>query len=537
MKRRDFIKNTAPVAVLPFFTNGFSLTAYAESEFMNTFFGTQTVTDKILVIVQMVGGNDGLNTVLPLDQYSNLTAARPNVFIPDTTALALNGITATGFHPSMTGMRTLYNEGKLAVVQSVGYPDPDFSHFRGTDILNTASNSDEVLTSGWIGRYLASEYPNFPQGYPNATMPDPLAIQVGSSLSTVFQGFSQNLAQTVPLPDSNNSIDMIQLSNGTTDPAPATNAGDELTFIRAMMSQANQYANVIQAAWTAGQNLQTYAAPPSATGYNASDLGEQLRTVARLIKGGLKTRVYMVNIGSFDTHSDQVDVTDPTKGEHALLLKELSDAIFSFQQDLSLMGLEDRVLGMTYSEFGRRIKSNFSNGTDHGAAAPMFLFGSKVQGGIKGTNPIIPALAGVNDNVPMQFDFRSVYSTVLQNWFCLSPTDATNVLLHTHLTMPLVNNVCLVATEDTKKAGDAYIRNFPNPASVFTMIQFEAVGDDVVIELYNPLGQQIQTILDATVGRGIHEISLAIGHLPQGNYYYRYQSGGIVQTKALTIIR
>ncbi len=505
---------------------------------MNQFFGAQTVTDKILVIVQMVGGNDGLNTVLPLDQYSNLTAARPNVFIPDTAALRLNGTTATGLHPSMTGLQNLYNDGRLAIIQGVGYPNPDFSHFRGTDIWNTASDTNEVLTSGWIGRYLAHEFPNFPQGYPNAAMPDPLAIQVGSSLSSVFQGFTQNVAQTVPRPDSSNNITLSQLANGTTDPAPATNAGDELVFVRAMMAQANQYATVVQAAWQAGQNAYPYPQPPSnAGGYRASYLGEQLRTVVRLIKGGLKTRVYMVNIGSFDTHADQVDITNPTTGEHASLLKELSDAIFAFQEDLRLLSLEDRVVGMTYSEFGRRIKSNFSNGTDHGAAAPMFVFGSKVQGGIKGTNPVIPAVVGVNDNVPMQYDFRTVYTTILQNWFCLSQTDAQNVLLHNQPTMPLVNNICSVPTVDTKKAGDAYVRNFPNPANTYTTIQFEALGDDVVIELYNPLGQQIRTLIDADLDKGIHEIQVDVADLPTGNYYYRYQSGGLIQTKPLTIVR
>ncbi|MEY4927275.1 MAG: hypothetical protein RI894_1711, partial [Bacteroidota bacterium] len=538
MKRRDFIKNTAPVAILPFFTNGFSLSAYGESNFINDFFGAQVATDKVLVIIQLVGGNDGLNTVLPIDQYPNLTAARPNIFIPEVSALALNGTSATALHPSLTGLQSLYNSGKLAIVQNVGYPNPDFSHFRATDIWNTASNSNEVLSSGWLGRYLENEFPNFPQGYPNATMPDPLAIEIGSSFSTLFQGFSQNLAQTVPLPDTNNSLTLTQLANASTDPAPSNHAGDELTFVRSMMQQTNQYAATIQNAWTMGQNTYPYPPPPSnASGYRASYLGEQLRTVARLIKGGLKTRAYMVNMGSFDTHSSQVDANDSTLGEHALLLKELSDAIFAFQEDLRLLSLEDRVIGMTYSEFGRRIKANASNGTDHGAAAPMFIFGSKVNGGIKGANPVIPTNASTNDNVPMQYDFRAVYTTILQNWFCLPQTDANNVLLHTHNTLPLLNSVCAVSTADSKKAGDAYIRCFPNPSSTLATLEFEVVGGDIVLELYNPVGQRIRTLLDSNMDKGIHQLQLNISDLPVGNYYYRYQSGGIVQTKAMAIVR
>ncbi len=538
MKRRDFIKNTAPVAILPFFTNGFNLSAYGESNFINDFFGAQVATDKVLVIIQLVGGNDGLNTVLPLDQYTNLMAARLNIAIPEVAALALNGTTATGLHPSLTGLQNLYNDGRLAIVQSVGYPNPDFSHFRATDIWNTASNSNETLSSGWLGRYLENEYPNFPQGYPNTTMPDPLAIEIGSSFSNLFQGISQNLAQTVPLPDANNSITLTQLANATTDPAPANNAGDELVFVRSMMQQSNQYATAIQAAWQRGQNVYVYPPPPSnATGYRTSNLGEQLRTVARLIHGGLKTRAYMVKMGSFDTHSGQAEPNDTTTGEHALLLKELSDAIFAFQEDLRLLSLQDRVIGMTYSEFGRRIKANASNGTDHGAAAPMFIFGSKVNAGIKGTNPVIPATVSTNDNVPMQYDFRSIYTTILQNWFCLPQTDANNVLLHTHNVLPLLTNQCAVPTIDTKQAGDAYVRSFPNPSSTLTTIEFEVINNDIVIELYNPIGQRIRTILDTTMERGIHQLQINISDLPVGNYYYRYQSGGIVQTKAMTVIR
>ena len=537
MKRRDFIKNTAPVAVIPFISKGISIAAYAESSFMNAMIRPDITSDKVLVIIQMNGGNDGLNTVIPLDQYTNLAAARASVLIPAANVLALNGVTNVGLHPSMTAMRNLFNNNKLAIVQGVGYPDPDFSHFRATDIWNTASDSNESLTSGWAGRYLANEYPNFPQGYPNTTMPDPLAIQIGAVLSTVFQGLSQNVAQTVPLPDSNGAISLTQLATGTTDPVPNTPAGTELTYLRAMMVQANAYATVIQSAWNAGGNGATYPNPPSGTGYRASNLAQQLKTVARLIKGGLKTRVYMVNMGSFDTHADQVDVADHKTGEHAFLLQELSDAIGAFQEDLNLMALEDRVLGMTYSEFGRRIVSNASSGTDHGAAAPMFLFGTKVQHGILGSNPTIaPNLIG-NENVPMQYDFRSIYTTILQEWFCLPQTTADSVLLHSKPLIPILNSTCTPVSTTHQRAGDAYIRNYPNPAAVQTTIQLEAFGQNVVVEIFDPQGRLIDTLIDAMLPNGVHEITYDVSHLPQGNYYYRYQSGTIVQTKALTVVR
>ena len=187
MKRRDFLRTTVPATLLPSILGGFSVRAFAESPLMQAL-SAATLNDHVLILVQLNGGNDGLNTVIPLDQYTNLAQARSNILIPDTQVLALNGNTATGFHPSMIGMQQLFNDGKLNVIQGVGYPSPNFSHFRSTDIWLSGSDSNQVLATGWGGRYLNYEYPNFPTGYPNATMPDPLAIQIGNSVSQVFWG-------------------------------------------------------------------------------------------------------------------------------------------------------------------------------------------------------------------------------------------------------------------------------------------------------------------------------------------------------------
>src|SRR6056300_453170 len=174
MKRRDFLKRVAPMSMLPFAINGQPIRAYgnilgAEAEdFVDT--------DNVLVLVQLNGGNDGLNTVIPLDQYLNLTAARPDVIIPENKVLKLDGVTATGLHPAMSKMRNMFNDDKLHILQSVGYPNQNYSHFRSTDIWMSGSDSDELLNSGWTGRYLNYEYPNYPAEYPNPEMPDPLAI-------------------------------------------------------------------------------------------------------------------------------------------------------------------------------------------------------------------------------------------------------------------------------------------------------------------------------------------------------------------------
>jgi len=160
MKRRDFLIKTLPTAILPSLINGYSVRAMSPSPMLDSLMNLATETDHVLVIIQMNGGNDGLNMVIPRDSYSAYYNARTNVAIPENKILALNGNAATGLHPAMTGIQTLYNEGKLSVIQSVGYPSPNFSHFRATDIWMSASDSNQVVNSGWAGRYLNEEYAN-----------------------------------------------------------------------------------------------------------------------------------------------------------------------------------------------------------------------------------------------------------------------------------------------------------------------------------------------------------------------------------------
>ncbi len=227
MKRRDFIRTTGTGAVLPAVINGFSLQSFGLDSPLHTLLASATETDHVLVIVQLSGGNDGLNMVIPRDNYSAYYNARTNIAIPENKILALNNFNNTGLNPAMTGMQSLFNEGKLGVVQAAGYPQPNFSHFRATDIWMSAANSTQVLTSGWGGRYLNYEYPNFPNGYPTSSMPDPLGIQIGSVTSLTFQGPSVNMGMSISNPTS-----FYNLLNGVEDPAPATPAGKELKYVQ-----------------------------------------------------------------------------------------------------------------------------------------------------------------------------------------------------------------------------------------------------------------------------------------------------------------
>jgi uncharacterized protein (DUF1501 family) len=426
MKRKKFLQQAITGVILPSFLSGISLKALAGSPLVHSLRNYMN-DDKVLVLIQLAGGNDGLNTIIPLDQYSAYTAARSNIAIPEDKILKLNGFDITGLNPAMTEMQQLFNDGKLGIVQAVSYPNPNFSHFRATDIWMTGSGSDKILNTGWAGRFLDDVYKGFPENYPTVNMPDPLAIQVGSVVSSTFQGpaFSMGLAISNP-------ASFYNLIEGKVNVDSNTRWGEQLDYIKLMSQKTDQYAGVIKAA--ALKVTQQSAKYPAA---GKNPLADQLKIVARLIAGGLKTKVYMVNTGSFDTHAKQTE-TDTTTGTHAKLLQRVSEAIGAFMDDLQLLQVHNKVMGMTFSEFGRRIKSNASGGTDHGAAAPVFYFGHTIKPGIIGINPIIPATATVNDNIPMQTDFRSIYATVLNNWFGLDQPDVQSILGSQYTSLPII---------------------------------------------------------------------------------------------------
>lgn len=528
MKRRDFIKNTIPAAtLLPAIVDGYSVKAFTgNSPLLQALMDPTIDTDHVLVIVQLSGGNDGLNVVIPISNYSNYFNARSNIAIPQNRILPLNGVTQTGLHPGMTAMQALYNSGKLAIVQAVGYPSPNFSHFRATDIWMSASDSNVEVTNGWAGRYLNTEYPNFPTGYPNSTMPDPLAIQIGSITSLTFQGPSVNMGMSITDPTS-----FYNLINSVLDPAPPTPAGFELTYIRTVASQTNLYTQRVRDAANAVTQQGAYPSNNS--------LADQLKIVARLVKGGLKTRMYMVSYGGFDNHSLQVNATDTTTGTHANLLANVSNAIKAFVDDCNFLGIQDRVIGFTFSEFGRRIKSNSSLGTDHGAAAPLFLFGNPVIPGVVGNNPTIPANATVNDNIPFQYDFRSIYASILQNWFCVPTVTLQTILFNNFQNLNIVNdNYCrTLGTGGPNQSGEELISNYPNPFVETTTIKFKTKGGHTLVQIIDMLGRVVRTPVDRDYTPGTYTTSFDSGGLPTGVYYARFQNGPVQQVKPMLKVR
>lgn len=541
MKRREFLTRAVPASTLPFLMGGFSVMAYGRSPMLEALLGSTAAVDRVLVLIQLNGGNDGLNTVIPLDQYSALANARSNILIPQNKVLSLTP--ATGLHPAMgpdptsgrtQSLYTLFNEGKAAVVQSVGYPNPSFSHFRATDIWLTASDANVVLASGWVGRYLDVEYPGYPLAYPSTAMPDPLAIQIGSVVSSGLQGPSVSMGLAIANPNST-----YILPGGPTDPPPNTPAGHELTFLRTVAEQTQQYSASVKGA--AGKATNKSTLYPTA---GQNPLADQLKVVAQLIAGGLKTRIYVVNLGGFDTHSAQVASTGGTEtGYHATLLGKLSLAIAAFQDDIHLLGIEDRVVGMTFSEFGRRIKSNGALGTDHGSAAPLFLFGTNVNGGVIGSNPTLPANALVTDNIPLQFDFRSVYMSVLRDWFGASPAELQTSISGT-ITNPLTTSI--IKSSAVLGAGESQPvvtefeleQNFPNPFNPSTVIRYAIPrGATVRLEVFNTAGQRVAVLVDSDQSAGVHEVRFDAGNLASGAYFYTIRAGDFTATKKLLLVR
>jgi uncharacterized protein (DUF1501 family) len=367
----------------------------------------QTWTGKdhpILVVLQLAGGNDGLNTIVPFEDDLYFKA-RPTLAIPKEQVLSLDGF--VGLNPSLAPLKSLYDGGNLAIIQGVGYPNPNRSHFRSTEIWQTASDAQQNLTKGWIGRYFdsccAGEDPTvgvvlgeqLPEAF-NAA--NPTGVAIGRQVSLGFDRETDpdearlfaELNGLEPAPMSGDSIGNLS--------GPSKSGMSALEYLQRTALDAQVSTDKIKQVLIGTQCEATYP---------KSQLGNSLSLISRLIAGGLPTRVYYASQGGYDTHAGQVNT-------HKRLLNELAVSLFAFCNDLKAKGIFDRVLVMTFSEFGRRVRENANGGTDHGTAAPMFVCGGGVKPGLYGKHPPLDRLdAG---DLFHSVDFRSVYSTILSKW-------------------------------------------------------------------------------------------------------------------------
>jgi hypothetical protein len=248
------------------------------------------------------------------------------------------------------------------------------------------------------------------------------------------------------------------------------------------------------------------------------ELGEQLRIVSRLIAGGLKTPVYLVRIGGFDTHDAQVVSGDHTVGEHANLLGMLDESVMAFMEDLKFQGTAEKVIGMTFSEFGRRVVSNASLGTDHGTSAPLFIFGEKSAGGITGQNPQVDAAMTYADNLSAEYDFRQIYASVLEQWFGLSNTDISGVLQRDFTTVPILGNNQLTATGELD-IPDQAVSIYPNPVRNVAMLNLNNTeGGYFEVRLADLLGRTVQVLYTGQLSKGATRLHLQLDDLKPGTY-------------------
>jgi uncharacterized protein (DUF1501 family) len=363
---------------------------------------------KILVIVQLSGGNDGLNTVVPFadDAYYR---ARPAIAKKKNDVLKIND--EIGLNPNLASLKSLYDNGNMSILQGVGYPNPNRSHFRSMDIWHTAEPESDRNVSGWLGRYFDSSCNGADPKNATEGMDASVGLSIGDVMPLAMKG-ERFSPLSFERPDNfrykGKSLKEYLALNEPSEAPPASPVKGKQVAIASEKEQLDFLSRTALDAQTSSDKIlkATNAHKPLAQ-YPRGEFGEGLKTIAAMIRAELPTRVYYVSLGGFDTHANQ-------QGRHDNLMQTLADGIGAFMSDLKAQKNDERVLVMTFSEFGRRVTQNASQGTDHGAAAPLFLFGSRLRQGIIGNHPSLTDLdAG---DLKYNIDFRTIYASILQNW-------------------------------------------------------------------------------------------------------------------------
>lgn len=533
MKRRQFIKLSSAVSAVAL--TPFELQAALKS--FLPFANCPDISNRKLVLINLAGANDGLNTIIPLNQYDTYSNLRPTIKVPETGINKYITLDASlpenqqvGLNPALLGFKSLYDEGIFRIMQSVGYPSQNKSHFKSTDLYLTGNDGNSVLNgtdSGWIGRFMELFYSdliieNFP-----------LAIEIGSNKTSLgfhaeeAHGLSLNITGQDPAGFYSviNGLGGMPPSN-----IPNSDYGEQLEYIKNTDLLSNTYAAAISTAFNSGQNDVSYP---------DTDLANQLKTVARLISGDLQSKVYMVRISGFDTHNTQVQASGDIFGKHHALLQELSEAITSFMEDIKSQNLDDDIVGLTFSEFGRKARENGSLGTDHGEIAPMFVFGKPVAGGISGTNPNLAEATDSNNYQiqTVQYDYRETFATLLQDFlgannavidatfFNYSLNDSfTNLKVGELIkdTFSLATNCEGLANEEIAETNKWLIH--PNPfKNLVSLTCLKNNSDSVSYKLFNSSGIML---LEKTEALTNGKLDLHLKNLASGLYVFQIDVNG-----------
>ncbi len=513
--RRDFLTRMAAGGLAASFTLGNSTVhAYSHHPLQRILNGNQS--DRVLVVFQLKGGNDGLSTVVPYenDYYYN---KRPNVSIPKSEVHRLEN--DLGLNPYLGGLHDMYNDGKVAIVQSVGYPEPNLSHFKSTDIWTTASDSSLIQSTGVMGRYFFESTPNYLNDPPDY----PLAMQLGKTSSLLMEGPTGTIGMTIQ-----NQKNLASLARGGAfydeGDVPETAAGNELSYLRLISNNSFKYAAAVQDALGRAENDVEYE--------KSDGIDKDFSVMARMIKGGLPAQLYLVSLGGFDTHRNQ-------KRNHEKLMERVNSVITRFYQDLAATGDQERVVIMTFSEFGRRPFENGSLGTDHGTAAPLFIIGDKVAGGLHGGAQTLDSFDN-KDNLLFSDDFRSVYASVLQDWLGGPPDLVDSVLGHSFDRLEVIGEPISNPVSNERAQVEAFRLepNYPNPFTDSTRIRFTLpAADHVRLTVYDAAGKEVKVLAERTFGRGEHTVDFGAAGLSSGVYFYRLQAQQGTKTGQMTIVR
>ncbi len=486
MKRNEFLQMVGKLSIgTPLMVNGLYAKANALANAMNylpsTAINCGDVNDRVLVIVRLAGANDGLNTLVPLSQYDTYANLRPTLKLSQTGINKVITLDSTlpstksmGLHPTLTGFKSLYDSGKMAVINGVAYPTSSYSHFASENIMFAGKDGTaNSLNDGMMGRYLGSVYPGL-AGRPNSTMQDPLALHFGSSNPVLmFNNTTQPSIEYNMYGLQNTLFSQLRTLPNNSESAAL------IDYISQIEVSSNSYHDRILNLFYAGRNSTTVY--PNPTG---SDFARQLKTVARLINGGSKTKIFQVTMGGFDTHVNQIgDGMDTSShiGYHARLLTDLSNSIVAFLDDLQNLGLGDRVMTVSFSEFGRQVKENGNSGTDHGDLSPFFVFGNQVKGGVLGDCPTLPSLTSTNPNYydasQRKYDYRQIYTTLLQDWLGASNNVLQNTGFSSFATPAMKLDLVKTDQNASPSCLSDQINLCTNPNETFTATKVTQVGN------------------------------------------------------------
>ena len=546
MRRRKFIKNLTVGGAAGFALGGIPLNVLGGNRGLKAL-ANASDNDNVLVFIQLHGGNDALNTLIPVSQYHNYYELRANIAIPDHgTRSYINVDTSVdeniqvGLHSDMGAFKEMYDQGKVAIVQNVGYPDMNLSHFRGRDIVFMGGDAQSDYQSGWMGRFLDNTYPGYPDAYPNQDMPDPIGVELSGTLSLAF-----HRENGIPIGlNLGNPEQFYQLiSSVGVDPPiaiPDSHAGDELRYIMEFEKKSNQYAGRLRDVYNAGSNSTVeypeaypFASPGS---YNRNPLSGQLKLISRLIKGGIKTKIFLCRIGGFDTHGEQVEEYNSTLGLHASLLYHLSSAVKAFYDDMAALGIDQKVLAITFTEFGRRAYSNASYGTDHGTSTPVFIFGNGLNAGIYGENPDLSQDGLHRGNLQYNIDYRQIYTSIVQDWFQASDESLNKTGFNEWVDkkLPLLT---VSGLDESLQGSRQGLLIFPNPVENRLNLYFslEKRGN-YSVSIYSTEGRMVAQESGTGVF-GKNNLSINLSDLPQGAYILKLSSGKLNQQSRFLKIR